>query len=246
MKAFLKSCVLNIVIITVVVLGVIVLGLGIAIYSNEQNQIKDYELVVGTLIAHVEMDDQYFCPTYEYSVDGKTYYVQSDYGTKVREEVGTRQEIYYDPANPSLAIIKEFNPDVLLIVIGLMMICAPLVAYVVDYGDNRRDSHLDAKSVFVIALGIAFYCLAGNLIGNYLPGTLMVYSPLLVIVPAAFVIVGIYTLVKIVIADRKKKIHARKKKETISVSTSDVVVASEEKPKRKSTRKKKVTKAKED
>ena len=202
-KSFFKKAVLHVLFVVVGALGIIILGIGIAVYQNEQAKIKNYELVVGELISYTEVGDLY-APTYQYVVDGKQYYIQSDYARKVKEETGTRQEIYFNPENPYHAVIKEFNPDVLLIVIGIMMIFTPIVAFMVDYGSNRKDEHLDAKSVFVIALGIFFYCFAGNLIGNYLPGTLMIYSPLLVIVPAAFLVVGVYTLTKSIILDRKE------------------------------------------
>lgn len=48
----------------------------------------------------VQMPVTYYCPTYEYTVDGKTYQYFSRQSTQGTRQVGSQIPGYYDPANP--------------------------------------------------------------------------------------------------------------------------------------------------
>ena len=191
------------------VFGIVFIIIGLVAIINDMDIKNRYDKITGTAISNMENSDGLYITTYAYTYKDQTYTVQSDYAILEETETGTERVIYVNPDNPSLAIVNTFNENVFLLVIGAMMLVIPLALYMIDSDSQKDDKNALLKAILVVVCGILFYIVSGMLVKSYIPSIIWIYSPLLVIMPIIFILMGIYAITKVLIIkkqdDEKKK-----------------------------------------
>jgi len=190
------------------IFGFVFIIIGTVSLTNDIILKDSYVKTTGFAISNLETRDGLFIATYSYNYNDKSYTVQSDYAIVEAKKLGEEQVVYVNPDNPKIAVVDTFNENVLLLVIGAMMLVIPLALYMIDSDSQKDDENGNLKAGLVIVCGILFYILSGALINNFLPMVIWKYSPLLVIMPIIFILMGVYAIYKIGVfkkeAERKK------------------------------------------
>lgn len=198
--------------ILTLLIGVFFLGLGI--YETATSQTKDYAETVGyynySTIAEKEHYDSIknkhyattYYLTYQYAVDGKAYYVTTDYTTSLEPSFGEEITILYDAENPEKAVVggpsKRNN---FLMIFGIFFILGSLPFLVVLFGNNKKTPKIDKMGVLmgsIVAVmgygGLAIICGGFSLtkIFNYIESSFI----LPMIIPFLMIIVGAFAVIK--------------------------------------------------
>jgi len=115
------------------ILGVMLVGWGCFIFKSTLID-GTWIRVSGVIVDYktIEAEENINVPVIKYTVDNKTYNVESKSGFSglfsiSKPEIGTVKEIYYDPTNPNNSIVNEnFAPfqvlSILLISSGIIFI----------------------------------------------------------------------------------------------------------------------------
>ena len=190
------------------IFGIVFIIIGTVAIVNEID-IKDrYVKVTGIAVSNLEDSDGLYITTYAYFYNDESYTIQADYAVLEPTEISTEQTIYVNPENPRLAVVETFNENVFMLVIGAMMLVIPLALYMIDPDSQKDDKNAILKAGLVIVCGLLFYIVSGTLIHSYIPTDVWKYSPLLVLMPIIFILMGVYAIVKILLfkkqAEEKK------------------------------------------
>ena len=129
-----------------ILFAVVFIGFGLYSYISEHNQTKNYDETVARLVSYENCrndDGTELCNAlYEYEVNGVTYTTSPNVLSN-RGGFGTTETVYYDPGNPSEAIIYASEVDVVLIVTGFVILVA-----IIGCSIYRRIKIRKIKSLF--------------------------------------------------------------------------------------------------
>lgn len=104
------------------------------IYNNNMHA-KEYCImetnaeVTGCYVQKIRMGNLFYY-SYKYKVDGKEYISKTDVGLKIHYQVLEKILIKYDPNNPSVSIIPEFNKYALN-ASKVLVICSPIFSIII-------------------------------------------------------------------------------------------------------------------
>ena len=103
---------------------------------NEANKRKDYIVTVGYVIDYYDKWDssnrEYtWAEIVEYTVDGKVYEVTSSTYSTNPLLYGSRVNVYYNPANPKVAVVNhQSNTIIIYLVCGILCAAGLVVMFV--------------------------------------------------------------------------------------------------------------------
>lgn len=181
--------------------GIVFIIFGAYAVVKEINIKSTYTLKEATVIANFEKEDKkgntFYIPTYIYEVNDKSYTVQSDIAYDTMPKVGSTDFVYYNSNNPSDALVKVFEENQLLVVIGILMLILPLAIYLLDVDSQKYDEKADLKALFVIFFSVVSYILSVILTGTFNINSIYNISGVLILVPTIFVIMSVYSLIMI-------------------------------------------------
>ncbi len=195
-------------------IGVFFLGLGI--YETATSDTKDYAETIGyynySTIAEREHHDSIknkhyattYYLTYQYAVDGESYYVTSDYTTSIEPSFGEEIKVLYDIENPEKAVIggptKRNN---LLMIFGIFFIIGTLPFLVVLFSkdDKKKTPKVDKMGILMGSIiAIMGYGMLGVICGGFSPVAIFNYidSSFIfpMIIPFLMIFAGLFTVVK--------------------------------------------------
>lgn len=196
--------------ILVLLIGVFFLGLGI--YETATSQTKDYAETVGyynySTIAEKEHYDSIknkhyattYYLTYQYAVDGKAYYVTTDYTTSLEPSFGEEIKILYDAENPENAVVggpaKRNN---FLMIFGIFFILGSLPFLVVLFG--KQSPKIDTMGILMGSIiAVMGYSALAVICGGFSPVTIFNYIDssfiLPMIIPFLMIIAGVFAVIK--------------------------------------------------
>lgn len=152
-------------------LGIGMLVQGLKEHFELRNRIAGYESVEGYFIdtglyssahstgRHHQGATYYLI--YEYQVDGVRYTAKTDHGSGVIPPLGHAKTIYYDPLNPSKAVISGTNGPSILIFIGLMFTLVPLVMLLAVLANTGALGKLSFNIMDIVA-GLVTFVFGGG------------------------------------------------------------------------------------
>ena len=113
--------------------GLFMVAIGIGITYRDFKDAQDYVKTTATFFKHTDCnydEDGYFCKAiYTYEVDGVSYTIMSNYSAN-EGNFPTKQDVYYNPNNPSEAAIRS-SWITSLIVIGTIIIFVVISIFIV-------------------------------------------------------------------------------------------------------------------
>ena len=198
--------------ILTLLIGIFFLGLGI--YETATSQTKDYAETVGyynySTIAEKEHYDSIknkhyattYYLTYQYAVDGKAYYVTTDYTTSLEPSFGEEITILYDAENPEKAVVggpsKRNN---FLMIFGIFFILGSLPFLVVLFGNNKKTPKIDKMGVLMGSIvAVMGYGALAIICGGFSPTKIFNYIEssfiLPMIIPFLMIFVGVFAVIK--------------------------------------------------
>lgn len=198
--------------ILTLLIGIFFLGLGI--YETATSQTKDYAETVGyynySTIAEKEHYDSIknkhyattYYLTYQYAVDGKAYYVTTDYTTSLEPSFGEEIKILYDAENPEKAVVggpsKRNN---FLMIFGIFFILGSLPFLVVLFGNNKKTPKIDKMGVLMGSIvAVMGYGALAIICGGFSPTKIFNYIEssfiLPMIIPFLMIFVGVFAVIK--------------------------------------------------
>lgn len=205
--------------IVAMLVGVMSIVFGIRGSINLKEKTKEYVSIEARFydysVYSSNSDGETYRLEYEYIVNGKKYYISTDYGTGVIPKLGSVKTIKYNPNNPSEAIFTGGGSNVLMLVIGFMFFFIPLVMLMSEGNKkNGTQKQKKFKSLFTsLLLGIAF---AGMGIGTYYlmcsgtdslsPVSAFSSAGIFAIIPIIFIMLGIYMIVLSLFPPKKKEV----------------------------------------
>jgi len=197
--------------------GFIVFGIKDSVDLNEKA--KHYVSVEGRFCDYSEYsrdsDGVTYSLEYEYIVNGRKYYVSTDYGTGVIPELGSIKTIKYNPYDPSEAIITGGGNNLLLLGLGFMFFFIPLLLLMSESSkknekeEKKRFKSFCTSMLFGIAftgMGIGAYYIMGIKIGSFSLANFFKCYVIYAIIPIIFTIIGIYMIVISLFPPKKKEV----------------------------------------
>ncbi len=198
--------------ILALLIGVFFLGLGI--YETATSNTKDYAETVGyynySTIAEKEHYDSQnnttvattYYLTYQYAVDGKAYYVTTDYTTSIEPSYGEEIKILYDADNPENAVVggpaKRSN---FLMIFGIFFILGSFPFLFAFWGNHKKTSKVDKAAILMGSIiAVMGYGSLAVICGGFSPVTIFNYIDssfmLPMIIPFLMIFVGVFAVVK--------------------------------------------------
>lgn len=183
----------------VIIIGlVLVIAGGVLMYKSNiktQDYIKTEGAFIGTKIYNVDEDGiTTYSLVYAYGVDGKVYTVETDYGTEIIPEYGSKKEIKYNPDNPKDAIIEGMNSFSVILLVGIIFILISLAMM----GNSKFVPILVLVFIGVIVT-IAVFSIGGKA------------AILVGLIPIGMTVVGIIALIGEISTSLKKRKNKRYK-----------------------------------
>ncbi len=166
------------------------------IYTFTEGYYTDYEIHTGRSIRKYGNRTTFYL-IYEYQVNGESYTVKTDYSTGQRPPIGSVRTVYFNPENPSEAVLGGTDSSTVNIWFGLMFTLVPVVMIIGILAINGKLKSLKYNimdilvgSVLVI-MGIATtYIFSGNF--SFLG--LFETAGLFALIPVLFIVCGIPTI----------------------------------------------------
>ena len=194
--------------IIVMLIGALLIAGGIISTIKDKEYTKNYVETKGVFcgrdIYSSDYDGTTYSLEYEYVVDGKTYYISTDYGTGIIPKEGTTKTIRYNPDNPNEAEISGNTSNMIFFVIGFMFFFIPMI-FIITESNKKEDDETKRKvkeRLLPILIGIIF---AGVGVGAYILmcsagddlslKSAWETSGLLISIPVLFVGLGGYVLI---------------------------------------------------
>lgn len=203
--------------VMVMLIGLAMIAFGVVSSVRLNEKTKDYISIEAVFCDYSEYssdeDGTTYTLEYEYEVEGKKYYVSTDYGTGIVPKLGTIKTIKYNPENPSEAIITGFGSNTLLFVIGFMFFGVPLI-FLMSNREKKNKTEKRIKfesiitSIFIgvifTGMGFGFYYLMCNGSDSLSLASAFQTAGLLTILPLLFMGVGIYIIIYSLFSSREK------------------------------------------
>lgn len=129
---------------------------------NLNEKTKNYVSVEGKLCGYsaYDSDGESYSLEYEYIVDGRKYYISTNYGVGVIPELGSVKTIKYNLNNPSEAIIAGAivadDSNVLWIVLGFMFFFIALIMVMSESGKKSKKAKKIKSLITSGLIGILF------------------------------------------------------------------------------------------
>ncbi|MBE5821264.1 MAG: DUF3592 domain-containing protein [Clostridiales bacterium] len=199
-----------------ILLGLAILSIGLYLTHKQKIETRNYIETIGIFVdSSVYSNDEdgtTYSLTYRYRVNGKYYFITTDYGTGSVPSVGSEKTIKYNPNNPSEAIITGFNSYSLILFFGGMCTFIPLVLIV--------NSAFFANFV-ILFLGILVYYIMGSSSDDLSLGKVFKTNGIFTLVPLLFIGAGIINIVYFIFNKDKFKSSSQEnyvEKETITIN----------------------------
>lgn len=138
--------IITIALLTISILcGLFLIGLGIFETAEYKKTTENYESTTGYLLDYtLESPDSYdpikkkhtsatYILIYNYPVNGVEYKVSTEYSTSIIPEIGSEREIFYDPSDPSKAVVGGISKHNFLFFMGGMFAGIPLIIILLVY-----------------------------------------------------------------------------------------------------------------
>ncbi len=198
--------------IITLICGIFILGLGIK--EIVASDTKDYAETTGyfycSTIAEKEHYDSQentmiattYYLTYEYAVDGETYYAVTDYSTSFVPSLGEEIKILYNAENPENAVVggpaKRSN---FLMIFGIFFIIGSLPFLVVLFGNNKQSPKVDKMGILMGSIvAIVGYGALAVICGSFSPVGIFKYMNssfvFHLIIPFLMIFAGVFAVIK--------------------------------------------------
>ncbi|MBR5517162.1 MAG: DUF3592 domain-containing protein [Firmicutes bacterium] len=200
-KAFLIP---KIMVIAFIIIGLGLFAQGVTETIDRSNRIEGYEETPGFYVYRElyseadnvgnHKDNATYALVYEYYVSNEIYTVKTDYGTEAIPDIGYQTTIYYNPENPSEAVVSGPGGASALLVVGGMFVLVPLVMILGTlvlkgtFGKNgNRVMDLAIGFVFTMFSVVMLYMMAGS----FSPAVIWMMAGPFCIIPIMMIVCGI-------------------------------------------------------
>lgn len=199
---------INIPVILIVLLMVVGIGLfvhGINRKIEIDHRIENYESTTGYYVdkeiyseaKHIGKQHKQatYALIYAYTVNGIEYVTKTDYGTEAIPYYGSEKIIYYNPVNPSEAMIGGTNSSDGLMLGGMFFILIPGVFLLVWLVANGVFDKL-TFNIMDVVIGVVFFVLGVGMIyviaGGFSLSELFMLAGPMALIPIMFLFVGVF------------------------------------------------------
>ena len=179
--------------------GIGVLFIGFTDLYNSKITAKDYISVEGTLTSYEEkcdLDGCSYSAKYTYIVNNVEYDIRSRIIHNYKPELGSITEIKYNPSNPREAIIADDSGTPFTLIFGFLFVGIPLFCILASVLDNKKKPFNILLGLFCIAMGFGIIIIQG--FSEHNPFSIMTAvknSGFFIIIPIAFLIIGLYQMI---------------------------------------------------
>lgn len=187
-----------------IIVGTLLVGFGTYSTRALNTRTQSYVETVGIFIGTDRYSEDSNRLVYSYMVDGVEYTVATDYGTSIIPSRGSTIKILYNPNDPSAAVIRGMNGNILLIAIGTMFVLIPGMV-LLGYGKTKMKIQGIVVGVVLFIVGFGLYYIVGLQLGTFNILEMILRGLLAVLVSIVFAGIGIWTIFSNVFAKNKSK-----------------------------------------
>lgn len=194
-----------ILIVLLMVVGIGLFGYGVNRKIEIDRRIEGYESTTGYYVdkeiyseaKHIGKQHKQatYALIYAYTVNGIEYAAKTDYGTEAIPYYGSEKIIYYNPVNPSEAMIGGTNSSDGLILGGMFFILIPGVFLLVWLVANGVFDKL-TFNIMDVVIGVVFFVLGVGMIyviaGGFSVSELFMLAGPMALIPIMFLFVGVF------------------------------------------------------
>jgi len=188
--------------------GFYALFIGFDELYNSEIKAKEYIPIEGTLTSYEKICDSDGCSysaAYTYTVDNLEYSIRSRIMHNYRPEVGNIIEIRYNPTNPKEAIIVNDSATPFLLFFGFLFVGIPTFCILASVLDKEGKAFNILLGLFFIIIGSGTIIFLGFSEHNpFSIVTALKSSGFLIIIPIAFLILGLYQMIWAIITPPEK------------------------------------------
>lgn len=197
-----KNTFLIVILFFSLIIGFVALYFGTVGEYRQNLKIKGYTKTQGTFTGIIPINDNAYKLMYTYVVNGETYTVSTESSTDVVPQTGSTDTVYYDPHNPSDAIVFEARSYISLIAFALVLVLVPLAILIPLLFESKiRTQNINQYKkqtlicgLILLVLGITFYSLLSmEIMTLSLTKNFQAYG-IGIFVPFITIALGIYTI----------------------------------------------------
>jgi len=153
-----KSFSENIIFIIVFLLfGIIFTYIGISETKSLEKITKNYIETEGKYIGSKQINEDLSMHYYEYSVNDRKYTISTDYSSATKPKKNSKKTIKYNPSNPNIAVIKEFNSNISFAILGIIFIIMSLFFITQSFSILKKYQFLFIGLIFIGLAGTILY-----------------------------------------------------------------------------------------
>ena len=202
------------------ILGIGLIVMGVSRDNDREERIKGYESTEGIYVGSGVYSESHgiknsgttYYYVYEYIVNGKKYQIKTDYGSNSTPP--SERTIYYNPENPSEAVISGMSGDTGIILGGVFFVMVSTIMFMATLNFTKGIIARCPFRIFEIVQGIVLMLSGIGVVYFVTTGFTNFWSLLFLgifnIIPIAFIVGGFFLIT-----------HSRKTEEEMASEIED-------------------------